>query len=84
MYAALGFPEVRRYNGESIQVFRLQADGTYLRLDQSPQFPFLVQVDLVRFLKMQDTIDETTWIRGFRARVLETLAPLRPECGARA
>lgn len=82
VYAALGFPEVWRYNGESIQVFRLQADGTYLRLDQSPQFPFLALADLVRFLRLLDTTDETTWIRGFRAWVLETLALLHPDSDA--
>jgi Uma2 family endonuclease len=84
VYAALGFPEVWRYNGESIWVFRLQADGTYLRLDQSPNFPFLALADLVRFLRLHGTTDETTWIRGFRAWVLETLAPLRPEGGGGA
>lgn len=84
VYAALGFPEVWRYNGEAIRVFRLQADGTYLCLGQSPHFPVLALTDLVRFLRMPNTIDETTWIRGFRAWVLETLAPLHPEGDAEA
>ena len=84
VYAALGFPEVWRYDGRSLRVARLQPDGTYVEGDYSPSFPWLPLADLVRFLKLVGTTDETSWIRDFRAWVRAELAPRRARGGGPA
>jgi Uma2 family endonuclease len=75
VYAGLGFPEVWRYNGQALRVAHLQPDGSYAWLDHSPTFPFLPLAELVRFLDQAEGMDETTWIRGFRAWVRAEIAP---------
>ena len=69
LYAALGVPEIWRYDGKTLQVEQLQPDGTYARRDRSTAFPFLPLEELARFLDRRDTTDETTWIRSFRTWV---------------
>ncbi|HEX8200082.1 MAG TPA: Uma2 family endonuclease, partial [Isosphaeraceae bacterium] len=41
IYAALGVPEVWRYDGQALRVLALQPDGTYAVGEASFQFPFL-------------------------------------------
>ncbi|NQU25932.1 MAG: Uma2 family endonuclease [Candidatus Nealsonbacteria bacterium] len=74
IYANLGVPEVWRYDGKTICIERLQADGNYVSQPQSGAFPFLPMAELVRFLDRRNATDETSWIRSFRAwvRTLET------------
>ena len=71
IYAALGIPEVWRYDGTSLQVEQLQGDGSYAQRDQSASFPFLPLAELLRFIERRNTMDETSWIRSFRAWVRE-------------
>ncbi len=52
IYAALGIPELWRYDGEQIHVELLQADGTYRTSDASLSFPFLPVQELARFVAM--------------------------------
>jgi Uma2 family endonuclease len=75
IYAALEFPEVWRYDGESLEAGLLQSDGTYAWGDVSACFPFLKLSELRSFLQHAYSTDETTWIRGFRAWVQAELAP---------
>ena len=49
IYAALGVPEIWRFDGESLRVYQIQADGTYMQCESSPTFPFLPLEDVVRF-----------------------------------
>jgi hypothetical protein len=60
---------VWRYDGTSLRVERLQADGRYARQDHSTAFPFLPLAELQRFLERRNDTDETSWIRAFRAQV---------------
>src|SRR5262249_44955535 len=46
IYAALGVPEVWRYNGIRLEVYRLGTDRTYVRSDQSLTFPSLPLTDI--------------------------------------
>jgi Uma2 family endonuclease len=69
IYAELAVPEVWFYDGESLMVHELQADGSYVRRDASPAFPFLDLEEVERFMGQCDRAGETTWIRSFRAWV---------------
>ena len=75
IYAGLGFPELWRYDGKKFRVLRLQADGTYAEKAESLSFPFLPMAEIARFLEEATGANETTWIRGFRAWIKETIAP---------
>jgi Uma2 family endonuclease len=75
IYAALGVPEIWRFENESLWVYQLQEDGTYTRRNSSPAFPFLVLEDVVRFATQDNATYDTTWIRSFRAWVQAELAP---------
>jgi len=69
LYAALGVPEVWRYDGTSLQVELLQTGGEYARQTQSGAFPFLPIEEFQRFLERRNETDETSWIRSFRSWV---------------
>jgi len=66
LYATLKVPEIWRYDGEALRVFRLQADGTYAETDRSECFPQIAIKELARFLAQRDEADETTIVRAFR------------------
>jgi len=65
LYADLGVPEVWRYDGRRMTIYRLEAKR-YQACDRSPTFPFLSQAEIVRFLEFRKTTRETTLIRLFR------------------
>ncbi|MDH3719685.1 MAG: Uma2 family endonuclease [Planctomycetota bacterium] len=69
IYAALGIPEVWRYDGAAIRVQRLQEDGHYREVEQSLNFPGLLMSGFNDYLGQRNESDETTWIRSFRAWV---------------
>lgn len=75
IYADLGFPEVWRYDGRVIRVALLQTNEKYAWGDRSVCFPWLLPAELARFLDQATTVDETTWIRGFRAWVQAEMVP---------
>jgi len=79
IYAALGVSEIWRSDGHQVMVAQLQDDGTYAPVDRSPSFPWLPLAELGRFLDESATMDETRWIRSFRAWVRAEVAPLAPE-----
>ena len=66
LYATLKVPEIWRYDGEALRVFRLQPDGTYAEADRSECFPRIAVKELARFLAQRDAADETTIVRAFR------------------
>lgn len=70
--ADLGVPEVWRYDGISLTIYRLEAEK-YQTCDRSPTFPFLPQTEIVRFLELRKTTRETTLIRLFREWVRSQL-----------
>ena len=73
IYAALGVPEVWRYDLRRLEVLLLQSDGTYRPSSQSAAFPFLSMTEVERFLHKRTTTDETSLVRQFRDWVHETL-----------
>jgi len=74
IYAAVGVPEIWRYDGRSLQILVLsEPNSTYTQTQQSPTFP-LLDPDLVPQLIAQSLIDgETKTLRSFRAWVRQQL-----------
>jgi Uma2 family endonuclease len=68
LYAALGVPEVWRYDARAITIYRLEGES-YQVCDRSPTFPQITPAEITRFLELRKTIGETSMIRSFRERV---------------
>jgi Uma2 family endonuclease len=75
IYADLGVPEVWCYDGESLRIMLLHANGRYAQAPRSAAFPFLPLVEIERFLARRNETDETSWIRGFREWVRNLTPP---------
>lgn len=75
IYAALGVPEVWRYNGTTLTIDELGEDGQYHERARSRNLPFLPPKEIARFLAARNDTDETTWIRSFRQWVRENVLP---------
>lgn len=75
IYAALGVPEIWRFDGKTLRVGRLGEEGTYLPCPSSPALPFLPMDEVVRFLRLAEGMDHSRWGREFRAWVRDELAP---------
>jgi Uma2 family endonuclease len=70
IYAALGVPEVWRFDGETLTLYRLE-EGQYVIQETSTALPLLSQSDILRFLQASQTMGETSWVRAFRQWVRE-------------
>ncbi|TAE69093.1 MAG: Uma2 family endonuclease [Oscillatoriales cyanobacterium] len=65
LYASLGVPEVWRYDGNRLIIYQLEAQE-YVEREVSPTFPFLSQVEMLRFLELRRTTKENALLRLFR------------------
>jgi Uma2 family endonuclease len=65
IYAALGVPEVWRFDGTQLRFCVLGERGEYADADTSPAFPFLSPRDLMPFLAPPNQTDETSRVRAF-------------------
>jgi hypothetical protein len=72
VYAALGVPEVWRYDGERLSGMQRGDDGEYRPIDTSVAFPFLKLADLGRFLNGARNQTEDVAVRAFRDWVRQT------------
>ena len=77
IYAALGVPEVWRFDGEKLTIHGLQAEGQYAVQSQSRFFSQKATDKMVEWLGKCDEFDETVWITEFRRWVRENLVKLR-------
>ena len=73
IYAALGVPEVWRFDATTLRVELLQPDQTYQRAPNSLSFPKIPVAELVPFLEPSETIDYLSIVRSVRAWVREQL-----------
>lgn len=73
IYAALGVPEVWRFDGEELTIHLLGPDGEYTESPSSPTFPGIKPRDIVRFMNMRFRAEENSVIRQFRAWVRERI-----------
>jgi Uma2 family endonuclease len=76
IYADLGVPELWIYDGEAIEVRQLQDNKTYIKLDRSPNFPFLELKEIEKFMEQLIEFGETAGIRNFRRWVRENYGHL--------
>jgi Uma2 family endonuclease len=76
--AALGVPEVWRFDGDSVRVLLLQPDRTYRPGDASPTFPGIPLQELVRFAQPDEHVDYLSMVRSFRAWVRQHLPKANP------
>jgi Uma2 family endonuclease len=74
LYAALGVPEVWRFDGQTLRVLLRGNDGEYHENAISSAFPFLPVAELLRFAALRQTRDDTQVIRAFRQWVREQMA----------
>ncbi len=78
IYEALRVPEVWRYDGEILQVRRLNAQGEYQVVEQSGHFPRIPIGELAGFLARRNQTDENSLVREFRAWVRQQMAASQP------
>ena len=65
IFAAFGVPEVWRYNGERVMIFRLEG-GRYVETTHSTAFPLLTSEAATHFLETSRTLRSTAWLRSVR------------------
>lgn len=65
IYAALGVPEVWRYDGATLTIECL-VEGKYVAQEASVVLPLMQRGDILRFLQASQTMGETSWVREFR------------------
>lgn len=77
LFAAIGVPEVWRFDGEQIMVHVLQEDKTYAVSETSLNFPWLPMAAMARFVKMagDEETDRLQWLRAFRDWVRLDVVP---------
>lgn len=73
IYAALGVPEVWRYDGQTLAINRLQPDGQYHPGETSLALPGLRPSDVERFIELGRTTDKIRWARELRGWVHQDL-----------
>lgn len=74
IYAALGVPEVWRYDGTRVIIYQLE-DRQYQECHASSLFPFLSKTDILRFLELRKNTKEKALLRLFRAWVKTQINP---------
>jgi len=65
IYAKLRVPEVWLFNGESLRIHQLQANGAYIETDTSRCLPYGDVQKMMPFLQLDSEVGETTRIRQF-------------------
>lgn len=80
IYAALGVPEIWRFNRKLLKVCRL-VDGAYQVVDRSLAFPFLNPAAILAFLNQQPPCGEIALSKAFREWVRKQQASGWPNGG---
>jgi Uma2 family endonuclease len=66
IYAAIGVPELWRYDGHAVMMVILQ-EGAYVEREESVAFPRLTRQVLSRFMEESKQQEHTAWLRSVRA-----------------
>jgi Uma2 family endonuclease len=74
LYAAFKVPEVWRFDGQHLHIAVLGRNGRYRTAARSLAFPTMPVDELVEFIRLGETEDDTALLRKFRRRVRELLA----------
>jgi len=75
IYAALGGPEIWRFDGERLDVLSLHKRGDYQSVSNSEYFPFLPMEEVARFLRQYALGDDTAWAAAFQDWFRESVLP---------
>ena len=73
IYAALGIPELWRFDGRALQVLLLSPDVTYAAADRSPRFPMFAPEELAGWVARAGELDNMRWRRELRAWVRDRI-----------
>ena len=73
IYAALGVPELWRYNGMILQFYQLN-DDSYVEQEFSRAFPLISALSLTEFLEKSKTSGEMALLKSFRLWLREQLS----------
>ena len=73
IYAALGVPELWRFDGDALTIHRLSGKGRYEPVKVSPTFPQVSPAELAKFVRLGVKQDATTMVRAFRKRLRQLL-----------
>jgi Uma2 family endonuclease len=65
IFAAFGVPEVWRYDGQQVSIWRLVA-GSYVEAEHSVAFPVVTGAVATRFLEESRSLTSTEWVRHVR------------------
>ncbi len=65
IYAQIGAPEVWRYDGTKLAIFRLEV-GAYVERNESGVLPRLASADISRFIEDSKSLRRTAWVRSVR------------------
>jgi Uma2 family endonuclease len=65
IFAAVGIPEVWRFDGTRVAIFRLES-GEYVEEASSLAFPLITGEILTLFLRESQTLKSTAWLRKVR------------------
>jgi Uma2 family endonuclease len=74
VYAALGIPEMWRFDG-TLTVFHLQANEKYAERSHSLNFPDVPIAEIEGFIHQIRDVDETSLVRSFRQWVKKVILP---------
>lgn len=73
IYAALGVPEVWRFDGTTLHAYILDEQGSYKPVHRSAALPELPLSEVVKHLELRTSMDDTRLIREFRQWVRKSL-----------
>jgi Uma2 family endonuclease len=65
IFARVGVPEVWRYDGSRVQIFKLTGEQ-YVEVGQSVALPLLTSTVVTQFLEDSMELESTTWLRRVR------------------
>ncbi|HEY7153960.1 MAG TPA: Uma2 family endonuclease [Gemmataceae bacterium] len=74
IYAALGVPEVWRFEAPTLTFHALGANHKYSSIMHSLSFPFVTPADLIRFLPLRAAQGNNNVVRQFRVWVRQQMA----------
>jgi len=72
IYAALGVPELWRYNGRVLKFYQL-AERQYIECEFSIAFPIVSVTEMSRFIEQSKTTGEIALLKSFRAWVRDKI-----------
>jgi len=76
IYAAIGVPEIWRFDGSTFHIHSRQADGSYIELDHSPALPFLRMEEVMDWMRRgEEEDDDVMWKRQVREWARVELLP---------